>query len=185
MPVAVSGRVPVADLFGDEFGERLVRGQCERELRGVALDDFVMKFARVFDHRRRGLRGDLGVHGEHGLARDLGDFTLPAQGDGRFRAEKTFHAGNAVGLESFQQRAGQQLDFGVRAGGLRGDARDGRGGAGEGNLVPRFGVLDFDDDLEAELEMARTRGDEQITVAVADDFQLVGKFSGENGYVAF
>ena len=185
LAVAVHRRVPVANLFAFQPRERLRRGQRERELRGVALDDFVMKLAGVFDDGRRDLRGDGGIRREQGFVRNLRDLALPAQRDRLIRAEKSRHARDAVGFDGGEQRAVEQLDFRVRARGLRGDGGNRRRRAGERNLVPRFGVLDFGDDLQFEFELSRMRRDEQVAVAFADDFQLVGKFSGQNCHVAF
>ena len=88
-------------------------------------------------------------------------------------------------LEAVEQRAVEQLDFRVRTGGLRGHGGNRRRRTGEGNLVPRLGALDFGGDLQLELELARTRRDEQVTVARADDLQRVGQPAGQDGHVAF
>ena len=185
LAVAVGGRMPVADLFAHQPREGLRGGQRQRELRGVALDDLVAKLAGVFHDARRDLRGDDGIHREQSLAGDLGDLALPAQRDGLVRPEKTFHARDAVGPGGFEQRAVEQLDFHAGTGGLRDDRGNRRQRAGEGNLVPRFGALDFGDHVEFEFELAGTRRDEQVVVSLADNFQRVGKFSGQNRHVTF
>ena len=152
LAIAFHGRVPVADLLADETGERLGGWQRQREPRGVALDDVVVEPGGVFDDGGRDVRAEGRVHGEQRFARNFGDFaeTGPAQCDRRVRAEIPLHARHAVGLGGLEQGAVEQLHLHADAPGLGGHGGNRRRRAGERNLVPRLGALDFGDQLERE-----------------------------------
>jgi len=93
------------------------------------------------------------VRRQQRLPRHLGDLALPPKGDGRVRAEETFHTGDAVRSDGFLQGAVEQLDLHARAASLGRDGCDRRGGTGEGNLVPGLGALDFRHEIEFEFEL--------------------------------
>ena len=188
MARAVGLHLPVAhERAALDFRDGLVRGQRDDEARDAALHDLVAQVGGVFDDGGREVRARLGVHGDEGFARDLDGLALPAQRERAVRAEETADgADGARGLAGFVQRgrAGGELQINAGDGGLRGDAAERGGGAGEGDLVPRFLPRDFREEVELKFVHAGRGRDEAELPRAVHDAQTRGQRGREHGDVS-
>ena len=155
--------------------ERVRGGQRDGELGQLALDHVVTELRGKLDDRGRDLRGDSGLSSDDSFACHFRRATLPAKGELRFCAEKTTHAGEIVGLNRFDDRAGEQLQINIRTTGLRADAGDGGERAFERDMIPRLGACDLGHDIQLELMFPGARNEEPINISIALYAQTIGE----------
>ena len=186
---AVGFHLPVADLrAAGDLRDGLVGRERDDEARDAALHDIVGEVGGVFDDGGREVRAGDGIDGDEGFAGDLDGFPLPAQRERAVRAEEAADdaGGAGVGFAGFVERgrAGEQLELDAGHGGFGGDGGERGGGAGEGDVVPRFLPRDLGDDLKLEVVDAGLRGDEPELARRVHDAHALGQRGREHGDVA-